>query len=252
MPHSGTALPSALEGRLSPAAKALPDTDWHVPLLYEFLDEFDATVIEARYSRYLIDLNRPPDNRPLYPGQAGTGLCPHALFDGTPLYADGSTPVAAEIEARLAAYWRPYHERLAAELARLKGRHGHALLYDAHSIAARVPRLFDGRLPVLNLGTAHGTSCAPALEAAAAAVLADSDYTHVVNGRFVGGYITRRYGDPANEVYALQMEIAQESYMDGAPAFRYRPRRAARLQAVLRRVFEALLATPPTGAQVRG
>ena len=247
MPHAGIELPADLRPRLSEIAGQLRDTDWHIPRLYEFAGALGASTLWPRYSRYLIDLNRPPDGSSLYPGQAGTGLCPLSQFDGQPLYRDGAEPDAAEIESRRQRYWQPYHRALAVELARLRRNHGYAILFEAHSIASLVPRLFDGRLADLNLGTARGESCDAALRDAAAAVLAaQTDYSQVVDGRFVGGYITRHYGRPGQGVHALQLEIAQCSYMDeAAPPFAYLAQRAAPLQALLRRLLETLLAAAP-------
>lgn len=199
LPHVGTELPPELRERLVPRALASEDTDWHLERLYRPLaDSLGASLIVPRYSRYVIDLNRPPDDRPLYPGAAGgTGLVPTHFFTSEPLYRDGAEPDAAEIAARREACWRPYHEALAAELERLRAEHGRALLFDGHSIRSELPWLFEGTLPALNLGTADGASCAPAITERLGQVLAGQQrYSHVVNGRFKGGYITRQYGRP--------------------------------------------------------
>jgi N-formylglutamate deformylase len=245
MPHSGVELPDSVWARLSDAARLLPDTDWHVPRLYGFAEELGASVLQARPGRYLVDLNRPPDDASLYPGQVTTGLCPTTLFDGSPLYVEGGVeggaPTPEEIADRRVRYWQPYHDQLAAELERIRGEFGYALLYDAHSIASRVPRLFQGRLPDLNLGTFNGTTCAPACERAIAMVMGSGDYTQVVNGRFRGGYITRHYGRPREGVHAVQMEIAQCAYMDETAGYPYNPDKAERLQPALRGMLEAFL-----------
>jgi N-formylglutamate amidohydrolase len=245
MPHSGTELPQSLADRLVPDALALPDTDWHVPRLYAFAEALDASVVQANYSRYVIDLNRPPDNVSLYPGQATTELCPSTFFDGRSLYREGQGLAGDELEARRAQYWQPYHDQLAAEMARIKARHGYALLYDCHSIASVVPRLFDGLLPVLNVGTARSQSCAPGIEQNISKALADSGLSHVMNGRFVGGYITRNYGQPAEQYHAVQMELGQDSYMNRGPGFEYREDKAQSLQTVLQDVLKAMLAWQP-------
>ncbi len=156
MPHSGTYVPPEIEERLTAAAKTLPDTDWHIPRLYDFLGELDVSVIQATHSRYVIDLNRAPDNRALYAGASNTELCPSSTFDEQPIYLDGQALGEEEVAARRATYWQPYHDRLAKELAAIKAKHGIALLWDAHSIRSEVPRFFEGRLPDLNLGTADG------------------------------------------------------------------------------------------------
>ncbi|MEL7450210.1 MAG: N-formylglutamate deformylase [Pseudomonadota bacterium] len=241
MPHSGVALSDGLSERLRPAALRLADTDWHVPQLYNFLGDLDATVLQARFSRYVIDLNRPPDGGALYPGKTETGLVPTISFDGEPLYRDGEEPDAAELEARQVRFWQPYHAALSDTLARLKKRFGYALLWDAHSIRSQVPMFFDGQLPDLNLGTADDTACAPELAKSLRKQLESAPYSTVCNGRFKGGYITRQYGKPERGVHAVQMEISQIAYMSEAPDFAFDEVRADRLRPVLQRLMEAML-----------
>ncbi len=241
LPHTGTGLPETLAERLTDAGRSLVDTDWHVDRLYAFADEMGATTVKAGFSRYLIDVNRDPSGQSLYPGQATTELCPTTTFDGEPLYRDAEIPDAAEIEARRRDWFDAYHEALAAQIDRLKARFGIVLLYDCHSIRSVVPRLFPGTLPVLNLGTNEGRSCSPALRAKLVAVMAESGLTHVADGRFKGGWITRHYGDPANGVEAVQMELAQAAYMDEAPPWPYRADLAAKLEPTLRRLLETML-----------
>ncbi|MCU0898487.1 MAG: N-formylglutamate deformylase [Burkholderiales bacterium] len=242
IPHMGTYVPEEIASRLTPAARALPDTDWHLDQLYDFLDEMGASVLMATHSRYVVDLNRPPDDASLYPGQDVTGLVPVDTFARESLYA-GALPDAAEIAQRRERYWRPYHDRLATELARLREQHGYVLLWDAHSIASRVPRFFDGRLPDFNLGTGGGTAADPALAGALLSAVASArGYTAVLDGRFKGGYITRRYGDPASRVHAIQLELAQETYMQESPPYAFDESRAAQVRPHLRRLLETLLA----------
>jgi len=238
MPHSGLELSPGLRDRLVPEALALPDTDWHIPQLYDFLASFNATVICANYSRYVVDLNRDPSGQSLYPGQATTGLVPTEFFDGAPLYQPGETPGHDEIEARRATWFDPYHIALRAQIERVKAQHGFAVLWDAHSIASEVPRLFDGRLHDLNLGTNSGASCAPEVEAAATAALAgQTGFRAVTNGRFKGGWITRHYGEPDANIHALQMEIAQIAYMSEGAPYAFDDSKAARLRPVLQSVI---------------
>ncbi len=242
MPHVGTYVPAALASRMTDAARRLPDTDWHVERLYDFVDALGASVLVATHSRYVIDLNRPPDNHNLYPGQDTTGLCPVDTFDREPLYTNGGV-TAEEIDARRTAVWEPYHLALRGELARLCAEHDRALLWDAHSIRSFVPRFFAGRLPDLNVGTAKGTSCDPVVEARVfAAAQRANGHSSVLNGRFTGGYITRQYGAPARGVHAIQLELAQCSYMDETYPFDYVPARAANLQPHLRAMVDAALA----------
>jgi N-formylglutamate deformylase len=243
MPHVGTHVPPQLAARFTDEARQVPDTDWHLERLYDFADALGASVLVATHSRYVIDLNRPPDGASLYPGQSVTGLCPVDTFDDTPIYADGVVPGEAEIAKRREAIWAPYHRQLAGELARIKAQHGIAALWDAHSIRSVLPRFFDGKLPDLNLGTAEGRSCASAVQAAVeAAMAAQTRYTHVSNGRFKGGYITRHYGDPAGGVHALQLEMCQCTYMDEGAPFGFRDDLAGHVEPLLRRMLEAAVA----------
>lgn len=233
VPHDGRELPADIAARMTPAAMALPDTDWHVAQLYEFAKELGAGIITARQSRYVVDLNRPPDNAALYPGQVSTGICPATSFAGEDLYKDGSVVPAAEQQARIDQYWRPYHAHIATTLDECRMKYGYALLWDAHSIASRVPGLFDGELPVLNLGTNRGASCAPDIEAALFTCAKESRYSAVCNGRFSGGYITRQFGRPDANIHAVQLELAQRSYMD-EKTLRYDSHASAEVQKVLR------------------
>jgi N-formylglutamate deformylase len=246
LPHVGTLIPDSLKPRLVERALAAEDADWHLDRLYAFARDLGAGVIVPRHSRYVIDLNRPPENAPMYVGANNTELAPTRFFSGDPLYREGRAPTDAEVQERLARYWRPYHDALAAELARLKREHGHAVLWDGHSIRSVLPWLFDGRLPDLNLGTAGGASCAASLRAALMQVLAAQDrYTHVTDGRFKGGYITRRYGQPGSGVHAVQLEMCWSTYMDERPPYEVDTQRAARLEPVLRALLQAVLAWRP-------
>ena len=216
VPHDGREVPDDIAGHMTPAGLDIPDTDWHVAELYRFAADIGASVLIANYSRYVVDLNRPDSDETLYAGQVATGLCPAQTFDGDNIYRDGSVVDAEEKSRRTATYWRPYHEQLARTLDALRQEHGYALLWDAHSIPGAVPRLFDGTLPDLNIGTYDGRSCDTAIAEKILAVADASRFSAVLNGRFKGGYITRQYGDPDGAVQAVQLEIAQRSYMDEA------------------------------------
>lgn len=244
MPHNGQQIPADIAATMQPYAASVPDTDWFLDRLYNFADELGASVINPVYSRYVIDLNRPPDGTVLYAGANNTELCPTSGFDERPLYLAGQQPNEAEVNRRIELYWRPYHHALRAELDRLKAKFGYALLFDAHSIKSEVPRFFTGRLPDINFGTAEGKSASSGLEQAIMAV-PTGDYSRVLNGRFKGGYITRHYGQPAQHIHALQLELSQITYMD-ENAFAWRPERAAQVQPVLRKIVQALLAVPPS------
>jgi len=242
MPHTGTQVPDALLARFTPAARALPDTDWHLERLYDFLDELGASVLVATHSRYVVDLNRPPDDTDLYPGHDTTGLVPTDTFHKEPLYAAGDEPGPAEIAERVETVWKQYHARLGDELSLLKRRHGVVLLWDAHSILSVVPRFFDGTLPDFNLGTADGRSCAPATgEALLRVARRAAGYSAVLNGRFKGGYITRTYGRPEQGVHAVQLELSAATYMEESAPFGFREDLAARLRPHLRALLGVFL-----------
>jgi len=244
MPHVGTEIPADIAAGMLPAAAVKADTDWHLPLLYNMAEELGASVLAANYSRYVIDLNRPTDDTNLYPGQDTTGLFPIDTFGKQPLYQEGMQPTAAQMQQRIAQYWQPYHTQLSAELERIRQQHGVAVLWDAHSIASHVPRFFQGKLPDLNFGTAEQRSCDPGLQQALLDALQAppaAPYSHVFNGRFKGGYITRHYGVPAQHVHAVQLEMSQCVYMHEAAPFEYRPELAAQIQPLLRKLLTACL-----------
>jgi len=248
-PHTGSTIPAEIEARLTNPWLARKDADWWIDRLYDFASSLDATTIRTRLSRTVIDVNRDPTGASLYPGQTTTGLCPLESFEGEPFYAAGSAPDDAAIDTRRAVYFDPYHQALSQELARLRQRHGRVVLYDAHGIRSVLPRLFDGRLPHMNIGTFDGASCAPELAAAICKTTGTSDFEHVLNGRFKGGWITRHYGRPADGIHAVQMELAFRSFVD-EPAGPLDERnwpplyvieRAAAMRAVLRDTLSACL-----------
>lgn len=234
LPHDGSFIPDDIAARMYPYARRSPDTDWHVSRLYGSLAQtLGASVIRPRASRYVVDLNRPADGHALYPGQRETGLVSTIGFDGEPLYVEGGEPDAAEMQQRVNDFWRPYHQALTQEIARLHATYGRVVIWEGHSIRSHVPMLFEGRLPDLNLGTADGASCSPALQARLAARLeAQSGYSYAINGRFKGGYITRHYAQPAQGVQAVQLELAQLNYMD-EDSFAYDEAKASRLQETI-------------------
>lgn len=238
-PHSGTYLPEPIKNRLTPIGRQLRDTDWHVPQLYAALLE-NATTVRANFHRYVIDANRPPDGTPLYADHPTSELIPLKTFDGEPIWQ--ALPDDDDLASRLAKFYRPYHDALSAELQRVRSTHGVALLFDCHSIRSRIPRLFDGVLPVVNVGTYDGRSCAPELvEAARRACAEQNGFDYVVDGRFKGGWTTRQYGTPEQGVHALQMELAQRAYLESERhPFAYREDKAEPLRRLLRSVLRAL------------
>ena len=235
MPHIGTHIPSELQPGFVSQALQVEDTDWHLHQLYNFLGDIGASVLMSCTSRYVIDLNRPPDDAPLYPGASNTALCPTRFFNGAPLYQVGAEPNASERLRRRATYWQPYHDALAAELARLKAAHGYALLWDAHSIRSEIPWLFEGRLPDLSIGTASGASADAAItDAVMQACARYPQFSSVANGRFKGGFVTRHYGQPAHNVHAIQLEMCQSLYMHEQAPFAYDPIKAVKIQPALK------------------
>jgi N-formylglutamate deformylase len=242
IPHAGTRIPVDIASAMTPIAREVDDTDWHLERLYEFAEAMGASILVPANSRYVIDLNRPPDGANLYPGRDTTGLCPVDTFDSEPLYPEGGTPTDAQIAARREKYWRPYHDALAGELARLKAGHGRALLWEAHSIRSYVPRFFDGKLFDFNFGTAGGESAVAGLaEKLEAMVVEQGDYTAVANGRFKGGYITRHYGKPQDGIHAVQLELSQITYMEETRPYRYDEARAARVTPLMRDLVQCAL-----------
>lgn len=244
VPHCGQHIPEALRATMTTEADKLTDTDWYIDRLYIFAPEMGITFLRATHSRYVVDLNRPPDGAKLYPGQTETGLCPETTFAGTSLYREALSET--DIEERRRTYWQPYHEILRAELDRIKALHGFVILWDAHSIAAEVPTLFDGRLPDFNFGTYSGASCNAKLSDAIMHTLnAQADFSHVLNGRFKGGYITRHYGAPVDGVHTIQLELVQETYMDGSPTLAWREGLAEKVRPLIKECLGELLRLRP-------
>ncbi len=239
VPHAGTFIPPAVFERLNDRGRAIADTDWHVDRLYDGLAP-DASLIKANFHRYVIDANRAPDDASLYPGQNTTGLCPVTDFDGEPIWREGEEPSAEEIEERRIAFHAPYHAAIAEAIDASLARHGVAVLYDCHSIRSHIPYLFDGELPALNIGTNNGETCSPRLENLVASACSDSGFSSVLNGRFKGGWTTRHYGAPEKNIQAIQMEIAQRSYMSEAPPWEYDENKAQSLRGFLKDMLGAM------------
>ncbi len=250
LPHTGTEFPSGFEHRFASTWLARKDTDWWIDRLYDFAGDLDATMVRTAVSRSVIDVNRDPSGASLYPGQATTELCPTTTFEGEPLYRPGEVPEPREIEDRRHAYFEPYHAALAGELGRLRAEHARVVLYDAHSIRSVIPRLFQGTLPVFNIGTNGGASCDAALTAGIERICDPSGHPRVTNGRFKGGFITRRYGDPQHGIHAVQMELACRGYMHEIPGTirqegwppAYDATFAAPMRKMLRAILESALA----------
>lgn len=239
-PHGGTFMPPDISMRLNENGRLFADTDWHIDTLYEGLLP-EATTVRATFHRYVIDANRDPAGHSLYPGQNTTGLCPTTDFDGNDIWLPGEVPTPEDIATRVASFHAPYHQVLAAEVERVKLAHGYAIVFDCHSIRSRIPYLFDGILPEINIGTDNGTTCAPAMERAVHGLAQASGFSHVLNGRFRGGWTTRHYGQPKRGVHAIQMEIAQSAYLEQeAPPWHCDPAKLEPLRAFLKQLLTAL------------
>lgn len=241
IPHVGTYIPPEIANRLQTHALAVADTDWHLDVLYEFAKALDITVLQATHSRYVVDLNRPPDNANLYPGQNTTGLCPIDDFAEQAIYLPGQEPNESEIAQRVIHYWQPYHEQLQQQLSRLKNQHPQVILWDAHSIASQVPRFFEGQLPDFNFGTADHNSCPTSISDLLIDIMKQNSHiSYVLNGRFKGGYITRQYGNANSNVYAIQLEMSQRLYMSEQSPFAYLATPASTIQVVLKQLLARL------------
>ena len=242
-PHTGVSVPAECAPGLVSFPLARHDADRYIDRLYAFAVGLGATTVHTALSRTVIDVNRDPSGASLYPGQTTTGLVPTDTFDGRPLHRDGVAPTPEEIARRKQVYFAPYHAALAEELARLRALHRRVVLYDCHSIRSVIPRLFPGELAVFNIGTNDEKSCDPALTERIAAICAASRWSHVVNGRFKGGWITRSYGRPADGVHAVQMELAIRGYLpDERDPLRWDADFAKPMQQILRTVLDACLA----------
>ena len=244
LPHTGTFVPQDIFERLTPRGKTLSDTDWHIHQLYDGLMP-NVTMVRATFHRYVVDANRDPSGQSLYPGQNTTTLVPMTDFDGAPIWAD--VPSEDEVKTRTETYHAAYHAALQAEIERARARHGVAILYDCHSIRSQIPYLFEGTLPDFNIGTNMGTTCAPEIETATARICdAAPGFTSVVNGRFKGGWTTRHYGRPEEDVHAIQMELAQSTHLENENAgWAYAPEKAARLRPHLKSILSALADLAP-------
>jgi N-formylglutamate deformylase len=242
IPHAGTFVLEAIAQRFTLAGGHLADTDWHVDKLYDFAREMGASILKANYSRYVVDLNRSPDSASLYVGNPTSPVCPLLTFKDEPIYAPGREVTATEIDARIEQFWQPYHQRVVAELKAMRQRHGHALLWDAHSIASEVPSLFIGVLPEFNFGTRDDASCPRAVaDRLLELVTSDGKFGAVLNGRFKGGYITMKYGQPQDGVYAVQLELSRRVYMDESAGTGWNAAQAQSAQALISQLLTRYL-----------
>jgi len=239
MPHNGQQIPQDIADTMLTSAKKIADTDWYMDKLYDFVHTMGVHTLTPNYSRYVIDLNRNSNSESLYAGADNTELCPTTAFDSSPLYLKDQQPSSQEVANRVKHYWQPYHQVLSDTLSQLKQQYGKVVLLDAHSILSRVPRFFEGKLPDFNFGTADGTSCNNSLLESVQS-LNLFPYTSVCNGRFKGGYITRAYGDPSNNIHAIQLELSQATYMD-EPSNHVNKEKAERVKVQLKNFVQCLV-----------
>jgi len=239
MPHNGEEIPADIAKTMTEKALKVEDTDWYKDKLYDFAIALGAYIIMPKNSRYVIDLNRDPDGVDLYPGANSTELCPTTAFDLSPLYLEGQQPDQQEITRRIEMYWQPYHQALESTLTEIKAEFGGAVLLEAHSILSKVPRFFEGQLPDFNFGTSSGKTCAPELIEAVEQV-DYAPYSQVSNGRFKGGYITREYGHPEQNIHAVQLELSQRTYLNES-TFAYDSEKADQVKLKLKALVNTLI-----------
>jgi N-formylglutamate amidohydrolase len=243
VPHCGTHIPKDIEDNYLPERITnIDDTDWYVDRLYGFVEGLGITMIKANISRWVIDLNRNPESKPLYDdGRVITALTPVTDFNGQPIYANNG-PDNHEVKRRIETYFNPYYTKISNLLAEKRKHHAHVLFFDAHSIRRLVPGIRQEPFPDLILGDADQTSANAELIKTAESVLGNSRFTFQHNDPFKGGNLTRHFGKPSSGVHALQLEMSKVLYMDDSETV-YDKKRAANVQAVLRPLFEQLLET---------
>ncbi len=246
MPHTGSYIPDDITEKMTLTGKRAVDTDWHIHQLYQpVLDDIGCHWIAATHARYVVDLNRPADGAALYPGQDETGICPVTSFDRQPLYKDGADQ-QIDIAGRIKKYWYPYHSELSRLIGEAVHQYGFAILWDAHSIKNRVPRFFEGKLPDLNFGTVDNTSATIAIENSLKSVAGrHSEFSHIFNGRFKGGYITRQFGMPDKNIFAVQLEMSQALYMDQDYPFTFLEGKADQIRPVLEELLVKMMKWRP-------
>jgi N-formylglutamate deformylase len=242
-PHSGIEFPDELKTHFRAELMAQPDdTDWFIHELYNFAPDLGITVIHARFSRWVIDLNRDPHSKPLYTdGRIITELVPKTDFLGTEIYVDKKfIPDDAEIARRLENYYKPYHQKIESLLRERINEFGQVLLWEAHSIRRFVPTIQSEPFPDLILGDNDEKSASKDIIEIALSNLKAGKYSVNHNSPFKGGHITRYFGKPQNNIHALQLEMAKTNYMDN-DELTFNESRADNVRNVLRPVFENLI-----------
>lgn len=238
IPHCGTAFPEDIKDLFLPEPfKSLDDTDWFLEKLYEFAPAMGVTTLLAHYHRWVVDLNRDPEQKALYEdGRVITDIVPKTDFLGNPLYEPGKEPTVKEIRQRVEKYFWPYHRQLNEMLEQTLSEFGFVILYDAHSIRTFVPSIQKENFSDFILGDNEGRSASPGLIRKTLDMLQQSGYTFTHNHPFKGGFITRNYGKPERKIYALQMERAKINYMDATESI-YDPAKAEKMKSFLKELF---------------
>jgi N-formylglutamate deformylase len=242
VPHCGIEFPAEIKQEYkADRIKSPDDTDWFVDVLYDFVVDMGITLISAKYSRWVIDLNRDVDSRPLYTdGRIITALCPTTTFLGEPLYKDERKNVDTnEVHRRLKEYYYPYHQKIQSLLDETKKKFGKVLLWDCHSIRQIVPTIQKDKFPDLILGDADERACDPKLISIALKHLGSGGYPLNHNHPFKGGTITRSFGRPYENQHALQLEMTKVNYMDDSET-RYDKVRADKMREILKRTLGEL------------
>lgn len=245
VPHAGTKFPKTLKNKYNKRLQQqVDDTDWFVDKLYGFVQNMGITIIKAKYSRWVIDLNRDPKSAPLYnDGRIITGLTPTTDFFGNTLYKKKKfVPDNNEINRRLKTYYWPYYKKVGSLLEERKAEFGSALLWDAHSIRAYVSTIRKEKFPDLILGNNDGTTADLKLTNTAIKGLNSGDYQVNVNSPFKGGHITRYFGKPQHNIHALQLEMNKILYMDDRE-LNFNEDRANKMRSVLKTTLEGLIQT---------
>jgi len=243
VPHCGIAFPKDIVQDYKPERIDPPDdTDFFVHQVYDFVGEMGITMIHAHYSRWVIDLNRSAENQALYTdGRLITGLTPTTNFLGNAIYKSTAlAPNKSEIERRKTLYYTPYYEQINDILTDFKKEFGLAILWDAHSIRQYVPTIQRDPFPAMILGTNDGQSAIERIIQIAKLGLSSGAYELSYNHPFKGGNITRHFGDPKNNIHALQLEMIKTLYMDDTETV-YHAERADQLRIVLKNTFELLI-----------
>ncbi len=243
VPHSGTEFPEEIKSHYVKEKAAQPDdTDWFVHELYNFASEMGITTIHAKYSRWVVDLNRDPESKPLYnDGRIITALSPLTDFFGDKIYTEEKfEPNDEEVKRRIPLYFTPYHEKINSLLQELKEEFGVAVLWEAHSIRQKVPTIRKDDFPDLILGNNDGKTANGELIEAVLKELGSDTYELKHNTPFKGGHITRSFGDPENNIHALQLEMTKVNYMED-DELTFSEERSNRIRKILKSSFEAII-----------